>query len=639
MTTTTTTLRKTSKGQTAFARADVTDAIVNNDGTITFPLSSETPYRRYYWDHGELDEILSHDPSSVDLSWLKSGNAPLLDTHSHHELKNVIGRIIDAELRGKRIYVTAVLSDAEDDVSTVQKIRSGIIRNVSIGYEITQYTIDEDAGTYTATRWMPKEASFVPLPADPTVGIGRTADMKGKNMTTATNPDGGANTATLMPGLDKDTRSDEERASDLESNINEITALAATHNMSDVARGYIKGCVERGVEPSLAYFKGAVRSKLPANTPLVNTDIGLSDSERQSFSIMNLARHLQNPDGGHAEFELAACAAAAEKRERGSDGYALPTDLMRSWGNFTVDGVSYRSVRSGAITDSLRRMGVRVPVSAGAIGSPAAGGNPNILTVDHMAESFIDNLRNTSSILRAGVTTMDGLSSDVEIPGGDQNIQALWLASEDADAAESVPTFRKVTLSPKDVAAFTDITRRMLQQATIAIEAYVRMQLMEGHRIAIDHAGVYGSGATGVPLGVVNTTGIGSVTFATAGTPAYGELVDIETAVENTNRMGDVTHLISSTMRGEWRKTQVTPTAPTGKFIYDQFGDAAIKSNQILPADVVSGVWEDLVMGMWGGLDIARSTERKYLSGGVSLRSIQTVDFAATRVGSFVLGR
>lgn len=636
MTTTTMTLRKTSKNQTVFARADVTDAIVNDDGTVIFPLSSETPYRRHYWEHGELDEILSHNPSHVDLSWLKSGNAPLLDTHSHYELKNVIGRIVDAELRGGRIYVTAQLSDAEDDTSTVQKIRSGIIRNVSIGYEILKYEIDEDAGTFTATRWMPKEASFVPLPADPTVGIGRTADMKGKNMKPATNPDGGANTATLMPGIEADTRSDDERAAALESNINEIAALAATHNMSDIARGYIKGCVERGVEPSLPMFKGIVRSNLPEGTPLVNTDIGMNDKERQSFSLVRLMRALDDDKFTGAGFELEAAAAArkAQEKIRTSEhsGLVLPTDLMNSWGRFEIDGVRYDSRNSTMMTTVNQQ--VRAAL--------ATGGNANILTVDHLADRFIDNLRNASAVLGAGATMLDGLSSDIEIPGGDQNIAANWLASEDANAVESNPTFRKIGLSPKDVAVYTDLTRRMIQQSTIAIEAYVRMQQVEAMRLAIDLAALYGSGATGIPLGLANTTGIGSKTFAAA-VPTRGEIIDLRTSVATTNVGRGVTYLGNSTMVGDLQQTDVQPGSPTGQFLMNNdatrlVGNPFNESNQVVDGDLFTGIWSDLLIGMWGGVQIDRSTERKFLSGGVSFRTIGTVDVAVRRVGSFALG-
>lgn len=633
---TTMTLRKTSKGQTAFARADVTNAIINDDGTVTFPLSSEQPYRRYYWEHGELDEILSHDPSAVDLSWVKGGSAPVLDTHNRGGLKNVIGRIVDGELRDGRLYVTAELSDAEDDISTIQKITSGIIRNVSVGYDIIKYEVNEDDGTYTVTRWKPTEASFVPLPADPTVGIGRTADMKGKNMKPATNPGGGANTATLMPGLDADTRSDEERAQALESSINEIAALAATHNMSDVARGYISGCVQRGVEPSLPMFKGIVRSNLPEGTPLVNTDIGLNDKERQSFSLVRLMRALDDDKYTGAGFEMEASAAArkAQEKIRTSEhsGLVLPTDLMNSWGKFEIDGVRYDSRNSSMMQTVNQQLRAAL----------ATGGNANILTVDHLADRFIDNLRNASAVLGAGATMLDGLSSDIEIPGGDQNIAANWLGSEDADATESNPTFRKVSLAPKDVAVYTDLTRRMIQQSTIAIEAYVRMQQVEAMRLAIDLAALYGSGATGIPLGLANTTGIGSKLFAAA-VPTRGEIIDLRTSVAVTNAGRGVTYLGNSLMVGDLQQTDVQPGSPTGQFLMNNDANRLVgndyrESNQVTDGDLFAGIWSDLLIGMWGGVQIDRSTERKFLSGGVSFRTIGTVDVGVRRTGSFALG-
>lgn len=592
------------------------DAIMNKDGTVTFPLSSEEPYRRYYWEHGELDEILSHDPSAVDMSFIKSGNAPALDTHKRRELNNVVGVVSNAELRDKRLYVTVKFSNRAHAQEVMADVRDGIIRNVSVGYEIMKYEIDEKADTLTATRWMPKEASFVPLPADATVGIGRTAERK-------------IMTAKTMPGAEPEQQTDEERAEAMTSSINEITALAQTHNCADLGRSFIEGAVKRGENPSLALFKGIVAAKLPEGTPLVNNDIGLTENERQSFSILNLARRLQNPEYRGAEFELEAAAAAAERLDVEVQGFALPTDLMNSWGRFVVDGVDYGR-------NSQKVMGEVRQMSRAAV---ATGSNANILTTDHLADRFIDNLRNQSSLLRAGVTVMEGLSSDIEIPGGDQNIAAAWLASEGANAAESVPTFRKVTMSPKDVAAYTDVTRRMLQQSTIAIEAYIRAQLIEAHRIAIDYAGVYGSGADGIPEGLVNTTGIGSVTFATENQPTRNEIIDMEVLVDLTNRAGDVTHLGNSQMYGHMRKTPVLAGGNVARFLSDEFGESFLKSNQISQGDLVSGVFEDMIMGMWGGLQLDRSTEALFLSGGVRLRSIQTVDFCVTRVGSFVLGQ
>lgn len=583
------------------------------DGVVTFPLSSEEPYQRYYWSYdGYLDEILSHDRSAVDLEFLNSGNAPLLDSHrAHGGLAMQIGVIRKAWLEGQRLYVEVKFSNRSGAQEIYQDVKDGIIRNVSVGYEVIEHSVNEKAGTLTVTKWKPREASFVTIPADTTVGMGRSGhEVKGTQM---------ENDDLTLPGLTADQRTDEQRAEAMQSAINEISALASEHNMGDVARSFISGALSQGREPSLAVFKGIVSASLPEGTPLVNTDIGLSESERQTFSIARLMRSIVEPGYTGAGFEQEAVAAArqAAGHEPSQGGFMLPSDLMRSWGSYRdQDGNAYGRA------------------------ALATGGNPNILTTDHLAESFIENLRNMSAVVGAGATMLEGLDSNVEIPGGDQNIAAAWLASEDANAAESNPTFRKITLDPKDVAAFTDVTRRMLQQSTIDIENYIRSQMTEAMRLAIDSAALYGSGAAGVPEGVANTTGIGGVTFAGA-VPTREEIIDLRTDVAVTNAGRGVTYLGNSAMVGDLQKTKVD--AGSGIFLMGDeadrlVGNAFRESNQVTNGDLFAGIWSDLIIGMWGGMQLDRSTEAKFLSGGIRFRVIQTVDTAVRRVGSFSLG-
>lgn len=580
----------------------------DSDGSYVFPLSSEEPYRR--WDG---IEILSHDEDAVDLTWLKSGNAPLLDNHKAHSgLRSQIGIVTDAWIEEKRVYVSVKFSNRADAQEIKADVDDGIIRNVSVGYEVHKTERDEDSEEYRVTKWTPKEASFVTIPADQTVGVGRSATMEGRMPPLDNNEP-------VMPGATPQM-TEEQRAEALENSINEITALASEHNLGSMARGFIEAAVKAGDTPSLEVFRGIVRAKLPEDKPLRSEDIGLTDAETRRFSILNLAKSIHTGKRAGAEFEWEAVEAAEEKRQHISSegGICLPTELMRNWSNFEMDGVSYDQARAAMATS----------------------GNANILTTAHLANRFIDNLRNMSSILRAGATVLGGLSDDVEIPGGDTNLAAAWLASEDANVAESVPTFRQITLSPHDLGAYTDMTRRMLQQSTIDLEAYIRMQMVDAMRIAIDTAGLYGAGASGVPEGVSNTTGIGSVTFAAA-VPTRDEIIDLRTSIADTNRGRGVTYIGNSSMVGDMQKTKVD--AGSGIFLMGDaadrlVGNAFIESNQVTDGDLFCGVFSDAIMGMWGGLELARSTEAKFLSGGVRLRVIQTVDWDFTRVGSFALG-
>lgn len=590
---------------------NISTARAGNNGTYTFPLSSEEPYRRY-----DGVEVLSHSDDAVDLTWLNSGNAPLLDTHSRHELSNQIGIVRRAWLENKRVYVEVAFSNQSRAQQIKQDVDDGIVRNVSVGYEVNKIAPrDEDSEEYRVIRWTPKEASFVPIPADQTVGVGRAATVKMEgHMPEATN-------APQMPGV----MTEDQRAEALESAINEVSQLAEQHARGDLARAFTESEIRAGRVPSLAVFRGIMRANLPEHTPLRNEDIGMTAQETQRFSLTNVMRAIADGNWQQAGFEQEAIAAAVEEagRESSHGGVIIPAEVMRSWGDFVdSDGTSYRG-NEGQVRAAM-----------------ATSGNANILTTDHLAARFIDNLRNESAFMRAGATMLPGLDNNVEIPGGDQNIAAAWLASEDANVAESVPTFRKVTLAPKDLGAYTDVTRRMLQQGTIAIEAYIRMQMVDAVRIAIDLAAGYGSGSSGVPEGLANTTGIGSVTFAAA-VPTRGELIDMRTAIAETNRGRGVTYISNSEMVGDLQQTKVD--AGSGVFLMGDdatrlVGNSFIESNQITSGDVFAGVFSDMLIGMWGGLELARSTEAKFLSGGLRFRVIQTVDIDFTRVGSFTLG-
>ena len=68
-----------------------------------------------------------------------------------------------------------------------KKVQSGTLQGVSVGYAINRYEVLEDEDTkstngrftgpaYVVTDWEPLEISIVSVPADPTVGVGRSAE-------------------------------------------------------------------------------------------------------------------------------------------------------------------------------------------------------------------------------------------------------------------------------------------------------------------------------------------------------------------------------------------------------------------------------------------------------------------------------
>lgn len=137
----------------------------------TASLSSEQPVERWFGT-----EILSHAPGACNLERAGRG-LPLLFNHNMDEplgkVKNV--RLEDGKFRGELVF---------GGRAKAKEIRAEIdaemLGDVSIRYSIDEYTTTTDEhghDTVTITRWSLQEASIVTVPADPTVGVGRSQEQ------------------------------------------------------------------------------------------------------------------------------------------------------------------------------------------------------------------------------------------------------------------------------------------------------------------------------------------------------------------------------------------------------------------------------------------------------------------------------
>ncbi|MCC2124805.1 HK97 family phage prohead protease [Lachnospiraceae bacterium CLA-AA-H276] len=150
-----------------------------NERKFTLSFSSEEPYNRWWGT-----EILSHTESAVNLERLNSIGVVLYN----HNREKVIGKVLRAWVDGNR--GCAEIEFDSDDTSEIiyQKVSSGTLKGVSVGYivdvweEVSANKQSSD-GRFTgpcdiATRWTPYEISIVSVPADPTVGVGRSQEQQ-----------------------------------------------------------------------------------------------------------------------------------------------------------------------------------------------------------------------------------------------------------------------------------------------------------------------------------------------------------------------------------------------------------------------------------------------------------------------------
>lgn len=162
-----------------YCRETTIDQVDTDSRTVELSFSSETPYGRWFGD-----EILCHDEECINLERFNNGLGTVLFNHDRDAVVGHIEKVWLEDNRGKAL----VRFDTDEQSETIfQKVQSGTLQGVSVGYAIYRYEVLEDEDTkstngrfngpaYVVTDWEPLEISIVSVPADPTVGVGRSAE-------------------------------------------------------------------------------------------------------------------------------------------------------------------------------------------------------------------------------------------------------------------------------------------------------------------------------------------------------------------------------------------------------------------------------------------------------------------------------
>lgn len=167
-------MSKTLKVGPSFVRAAVAENSFNEqDNTVEIVFATETEVPRRSWD-GKFLEVLDCNPKSVRLERLNNGG-PVLNNHSRWDLSSQIGVVVRAWFENKQGKAIIRFSTREDVKGYVEDVKNGIIRNVSVGYNIYQLTETDtpegEAPKYRITDWEPMEISLVCIPADHNAGV------------------------------------------------------------------------------------------------------------------------------------------------------------------------------------------------------------------------------------------------------------------------------------------------------------------------------------------------------------------------------------------------------------------------------------------------------------------------------------
>ena len=367
--------------------------------------------------------------------------------------------------------------------------------------------------------------------------------------------------------------------------------------------------------------------------PLIDTGwqnepmgVDLSAKEQNQYSIARalLASTTGNWEGAGLELEASRAIEKKLGRVAGPGGFFLPANLK-------MDRAAYN------------------------VGTASQGGN--IVATNLLAGNFIEVLRAKTVLFNLGPTLISGLVGNVDLPRRATPAQGYWV-QEGVAITESEGTFDKVTLKAKQVGALSNYSRLMLQQSTPDIEMLVRNDLAAILALAIDSAALSGSGTSGQPLGVLSTSGIGSLALGTNGAaPTLENFIDLRgklTAANVDAKNG--AYVINEKTYSALAKLK---TSGSGEYLFSPEsgtpGDLAVLSIHGCPvyttnlltssgtkgsgtglSTAVFGDWSNLVVGQWGALEILPNPYgATFNAGGVDVRAMQTIDIGVKHPEAF----
>jgi HK97 family phage major capsid protein len=620
------------------------------DETLTFSFSSEAPVERFFGR-----EILVHEKGAMDLSRLNDG-APWL---WNHERGVVLGVVEKAWLGDdRRLYSTVRWSPNTTERGTEEyrrrnDIEAGITKNVSFAYSIDD--IDERDGDFYVTKWKALEVSSVSVPADQSVGLGRAMDEPAP---VAPEPE-------PAPEPVADDESQALRILKTEQHAERAETTDETPMTTEVNVAEVQSEARRAERDRVATIRGMVEQfELPSDLAdsLINSDatvdsaresvmkqlgmrkveytgkvhdagaadLGLSNREVKRYSFLRVAAYLADPNPRTAEsaaFELDVARAAQSKHSRSASGVLIPWEVLNA-----------------------NRAAETPGQTAGVFGDGGA-----LVGSNRLDAQFIDLIRNRSAFLNSGLTMLSGLEGNVEIPKK-LGSSTYYFVGENVDVTTSKLGFGLVNMIPRTIGVRVPISRRMMIQASPDVENLVRLDMAESVALGMDSTIGYGTGSNGQPLGIINTTGIGSVTLdggADKAFPAnlgsgthdcgvWGNYVDLETALAANNLdAGSMRYIMNSVVKGALKQT-LRASAAGSDYIMTDAGEVngypVVVSNQMQTNDVLFGNYADCVVGMWSGLDVVIDPYTQSASGQVILTVHQDFDVAVRRPQSFALG-
>ena len=583
--------------QTQYRTGSVRMMDEEHDRRVMMSISSTNPVEREFGF-----EVLEHNASSVDMEFMSSGKAPLLLDHDARQQIGVVERAYmdDDKLRAQvRFSKSAMAEEVYRDVV------DGIRGNVSIGYQIQGMTKEEntykDKPLYRVNQFKPLEVSMVSIPADSTVGVGRSKpDLSG-------NDNSAIQEKTMSAEVVQEpvnTRQQEDQLKEYRNQASQILELGKRHDEYDLAFRALQE------EKSLAEFQAMLLEKKTSKP--MDFSVDATPKEKRNYSLVRAIRAADAKDWSKAGLELEVSKELAKKQHRQPKGFFVPDFGWQTRTVTTAAGATY-------------------------------GAGANIVPEDYRGDRFIDALIATSILGQVGATVLNGLQGNVAIPKISTSTAAAFIA-EGGSVGNSEPDFAQVTMTPKLLANKVSVTRELMIQSDPSVEQLIRNNMVRIFAAKIDNVAIKGGGSN-EPTGILSTSGIGDVSSGgTSGNAnlTYGNVVDIMTEVSQDNALlGNLRWVTHPAVVGKLMQTLVAASTDSRMIMpspESMMGYPVVQTTQApssSPYSLLFGNFSDLYIGFFSALDVLVDPYGSAGTATTNLYFYQDMDIAVAHAESF----
>jgi len=587
-------------------------AIDQDTRTVRVGVSSEEPVKRSFGM-----EVIDHSRESMNLDFLNSGRAPLLLDHDMERQIGVVESVeLDEEARRLRAVVRFGKSDRSSEI--FDDVADGIRQNISVGYRVDgRVERKDDPEEYYRVATTPMEISIVSIPADQSslVGVGRS-NSEPLSATIQTEEK-------EMSEIDMDAVR-QEAAKAARKDAKEIMTLARKHSRADLG----EDAIGRGV--SVDEFRGELLDVIgnePLETPAHVVDVPAQ--EQREYSLARMIRAQATGDWSEAGFE----------RE-------MADEVQRRTG---------RAARGVYVPDFAWRAGAMATAATGAVGDENVV--DNFIPTVHRGDMFIEALRARQVMANLGVTFMGGLTNRIKMPKFSAGATAAFV-EELGDVADQSQTDAGVTLQPRTMGAYVDISRLALKESVPALDRIVQDDLLRAAADLIESAAISGSGSGGAPTGILNNGDVGNVDISADTDVAaltWADLTDLVKTVEDADGVINAQTLgwlSNPKVKAKMANTVKVSSTDSIMLLNDPWNSiygyrAEFTSNvpsNLNPGDggtdgsaLIFGDFSQLIVGLFGGADIMIDETTGGLAGTTRIIMHQDIDVAIRHGASFAI--